>query len=223
MPTPSEQKALAFVAIVILLGGAVRVLRAGSPTGPTDLEQQAIARQAVAADSVSQARPARQGKRKRSARSAGKRETLPVVVGGVSSVPPSYARPDQPNARAPYGSNGSSLGFPPPDARVDTYAGGMRAQPTASGARSRRKLPPPSTSAEGSTSGATDLDVATESDVQRIPGIGPATARRIVANRDSLGPFRTLENLHRVKGIGPATLQKLAPFVTFSGSSIRRR
>ncbi len=223
MPTPSEQKALAFVAIVILLGGAVRVLRAGSPTGPTELEQQAIGRQAVAADSASQARTSRQGKRKRSARSAGKRDTLPVVVGGVSSVPPSYARPDRPNARAPYGSSGSSLGFPPPDARVDTYVGGVPGQPTVSGPRSRKKLLPPSTNADPNAAVRTDLDVATESDVQQIPGIGPATARRIVANRDSLGPFRTLENLHRVKGIGPATLQKLAPFVTFSGSSIRRR
>src|SRR5215213_1723090 len=30
MPTPSEQKALAFVAMVVLLGGAVRIVRAGS-------------------------------------------------------------------------------------------------------------------------------------------------------------------------------------------------
>jgi hypothetical protein len=50
MPTPSEQKALAFMAAVVLLGGAVRVVRAGSTPAPNPLEQQALARQATAAE-----------------------------------------------------------------------------------------------------------------------------------------------------------------------------
>lgn len=54
-PTPSEQKALAFVAMIVLLGGVVRVVRAGAPPVPTSAEQQAIARQASAADSAREA------------------------------------------------------------------------------------------------------------------------------------------------------------------------
>ena len=210
MPTPSEQKALAFVAIVILLGGAVRVLRAGSSTGPTDLEQQAIARQATAADSAtSSARAAKQGRRARTIKSTSKRDTFPVIVGGVSSVPPTYARPDRPSARAGYSSANSTPGFPPPDPRVDTDARGLKAM----GGMGGRNLVGP----------VVDMDVASESEIDRLPGIGPTFVKRIVANRDSLGPFGSLEGLRRVKGIGPAMLQKLGPLVTFSGSSRPRQ
>ncbi len=61
-----------------------------------------------------------------------------------------------------------------------------------------------------------DPDVATEEELDRLPRIGPALARRIVANRDSLGPFGSLEALQRVRGIGPALAEGLAPYVTFS-------
>src|SRR5258708_39188210 len=95
MPTPSEQKALTFVAIVILLGGAVRVLRAGSSTAPTEVEQQALARQAAAADSAwARSKGSKASKRVKATRSA--RDTLPHVVGGGASGPPTFARPDPP-------------------------------------------------------------------------------------------------------------------------------
>jgi competence protein ComEA len=42
-----------------------------------------------------------------------------------------------------------------------------------------------------------------------LPGIGPALAKRIVAAR----PFRSIGELDRVKGIGPKTVAKLRPFV----------
>jgi competence protein ComEA len=61
-----------------------------------------------------------------------------------------------------------------------------------------------------------DPDVATEADLVRLPRVGPALARRIVADRDSLGPFGSLEALQRVKGIGPALAAGLTPYVTFS-------
>ncbi len=62
-----------------------------------------------------------------------------------------------------------------------------------------------------------DLDHATATEIEALPRVGPATARRIVANRDSLGPFGSLAGLRRVKGMGPASLARLAPFITFGG------
>jgi competence ComEA-like helix-hairpin-helix protein len=62
-----------------------------------------------------------------------------------------------------------------------------------------------------------DVDRATAADLQRLPGIGPALAGRIVANRDSFGAFGSVAALDEVKGIGPAMLQKIGPLVTFSG------
>lgn len=62
-----------------------------------------------------------------------------------------------------------------------------------------------------------DADRAVAAELERLPGVGPALAGRIAANRDSLGPFGSLEGLDRVPGIGPAMLRKLAPWVRFSG------
>jgi competence protein ComEA len=63
-----------------------------------------------------------------------------------------------------------------------------------------------------------DLDTAPAESLERLPRIGPALARRIIADRDSLGPFGSLEGFQRVKGVGPAMVRTLAPYVTFSGT-----
>lgn len=62
-----------------------------------------------------------------------------------------------------------------------------------------------------------DIDRANAAELQALPGIGPALAARIVANRDSLGPFGSLAALRRVKGIGEAKARTLDSLVTFSG------
>jgi competence protein ComEA len=60
------------------------------------------------------------------------------------------------------------------------------------------------------------MDTSSAELIEKLNGIGPALAARIVADRDSSGPFGSLEGLGRVKGIGPALSAKLAPQVTFS-------
>ena len=215
MPTPSEQKALAFVAIVILLGGAVRVLRAGSSPDPTPLDQQALARQATAADSASTAARAKKANGTRSRRVAlNKRDTVPKDVAGVVSVPPSFARPDRPFAHSDYGTPSGRRGFPPPNPRYDTPAGGRPAPASEPPARSAGRNEDASFSAPGEP---LDLDVASARAIEGLPRIGPALANRIVANRDSFGPFLDIDGLRRVKGLGAATLERLSPLVTFSG------
>ncbi len=61
-----------------------------------------------------------------------------------------------------------------------------------------------------------DLDVATQEQIETLRYIGPAMAKRIVADRDSLGPFGSLEEFQRVKGIGPRLAARLDSSVTFS-------
>lgn len=61
-----------------------------------------------------------------------------------------------------------------------------------------------------------DLDVASESAIVALRGIGPSLARRIVADRDSFGPFGSIEGLKRVRGVGNGLVAKLDSTVTFS-------
>ena len=61
-----------------------------------------------------------------------------------------------------------------------------------------------------------DLDVAGEAEIEALRGVGPSLARRIVAERDSFGPFGSIEGLRRVRGVGPALVAKLDSTVTFS-------
>jgi competence ComEA-like helix-hairpin-helix protein len=63
-----------------------------------------------------------------------------------------------------------------------------------------------------------DLDRATAEQVESLPGIGPALAKRIVAYRDSAGAFGQVEALCEVRGIGPALSERLRPLVTFTGA-----
>lgn len=64
--------------------------------------------------------------------------------------------------------------------------------------------------------GPVDMDTSSAELIETLNGIGPALAKRIVADRDSSGPFGSLDGLRRVKGIGPALSARLAPQVTFS-------
>jgi competence protein ComEA len=64
-----------------------------------------------------------------------------------------------------------------------------------------------------------DLDLAPASAVESLPKIGPALAKRIVANRDSFGPFGSLEVLQRVRGVGTGLAKSIKDRVTFSGAA----
>ena len=58
------------------------------------------------------------------------------------------------------------------------------------------------------------LNTATAEELERLPGIGPSLAARIIAWRDSAGLFRNVEDIAKVRGIGPATLARLKPLLT---------
>ena len=62
--------------------------------------------------------------------------------------------------------------------------------------------------------GKVDLNTASESDLDALPGVGPSTAKRIVEDRQTNGPFKSPEDLMRVSGIGPKKFDALKDLVS---------
>ena len=61
-----------------------------------------------------------------------------------------------------------------------------------------------------------DVNTATVKDFEKLPGIGPRIAQRIVDYRTENGGFTSLEDLTKVSGVGPKTLGRLRPQLTLS-------
>lgn len=58
-----------------------------------------------------------------------------------------------------------------------------------------------------------DINAATQSELERLPGIGPSKAAAIVEYRGSHGGFKSVDELDNVPGIGPSTMANLRPLV----------
>ena len=58
-----------------------------------------------------------------------------------------------------------------------------------------------------------DLNRADAGELDRLPGIGPVLAARIVEHRRRHGPFRSVDELRAVRGVGPRLLERLRPGV----------
>jgi len=61
--------------------------------------------------------------------------------------------------------------------------------------------------------GKVDLNTATAAELDALPGVGPATAAKIISDRTANGPFRSVDDLMRVSGIGPAKFDALKDLV----------
>jgi competence protein ComEA len=70
--------------------------------------------------------------------------------------------------------------------------------------------------AKASASGPLNLNTATVSQLETLPGIGKSTAERILEYREKSGGFKKIEDLMNVRGIGEKSFLKLKPLVTVS-------
>ena len=66
-----------------------------------------------------------------------------------------------------------------------------------------------------------DADRATAPELTRLPRVGLALAKKIVADREARGPFGSPAGLDRVAGIGPGLLAALGPHLAFSAAPAR--
>lgn len=56
---------------------------------------------------------------------------------------------------------------------------------------------------------ALDLNRASASMLDRLPGVGPVLAQRIIDDREARGPFASVDALARVRGVGPSLVAKI--------------
>jgi len=69
--------------------------------------------------------------------------------------------------------------------------------------------------------GTINLNTATERELMLLPGVGPATAAKMVAYRDRHA-FRRVSHVMRIKGIGKKTFARLRPYLAVAGETTLR-
>ena len=59
-----------------------------------------------------------------------------------------------------------------------------------------------------------DINIATQDQLDGLPGIGAAKAQQIIAFRQQKGPFQKIDDLQNVPGIGPGIFAKIKDLIT---------
>lgn len=62
--------------------------------------------------------------------------------------------------------------------------------------------------------GRVNINTATVTELDALPGIGPTTAQTIVDYRLQHGPFQIIQDIQKVPGIGPATYDRIKDYIT---------
>ena len=71
-----------------------------------------------------------------------------------------------------------------------------------------------STASTADPAGLININKASQSELEGLPGIGEKKAAAIIEYRMSMGAFTDIEQLDNVPGIGPKTMEKIRPLVT---------
>ena len=76
----------------------------------------------------------------------------------------------------------------------------------------------PRSAAKPAVTGVINLNTASATDLEALPGIGAKTAARIVEYRQKNGPFKKIEELMNVRGVGEKNFLKLKAQITVTAT-----
>ena len=93
------------------------------------------------------------------------------------------------------------------------FAAGISAAQSSSQTKTSKSAAQTSTKSAASTA-KVDLNTATEKELNDLPGVGTATAKKIIAGR----PYSSVDGLSKA-GISASTIKKITPLVTVSGGA----
>jgi competence protein ComEA len=148
-------------------------------------------------------------------------DVLWVHVAGAVSVPGLYELPAGARVGDALAAAGGSLADAVTDAvnLARPLADGEQVfVPTAdeigsSGSAATATRPPGPGAFSESGGNAVDINRATASELEALPGVGPATAEKIVSEREANGPFASPDDLMRVPGIGEKKFEAMREMV----------
>lgn len=133
-----------------------------------------------------------------------------VEVTGAAAHPGLYSFPQPPSLSEVWRRAGGTSPAPPTQIKLTS---GTRLEINQAGGYRMGRMPGPQLVTIGL---AVDLNQATAPDLEGLPGIGPAMAKRIVDYRTAHGPFKKIDDLQQVSGIGPGKLEKIKPYLSIN-------
>lgn len=89
------------------------------------------------------------------------------------------------------------------------------------GGTAHAALPVPAAMLASALEGQINLNTATAEQLQLLPGVGPATAAKIIAYRERR-PFRAITHLMRIEGIGRKRFEAVRRYLTVEGETTLR-
>jgi competence protein ComEA len=75
-------------------------------------------------------------------------------------------------------------------------------------------IAPPALTEEPASTELININTASQSELESLPGIGPTTAQKIIQYRETNGPFVSTQDIINVSGIGPGTYERIKDLIT---------
>lgn len=227
--TPRAAFALVIVAVMVAMGSIAALWWPSS-----DAVQMPPP---AASDSAPQVAPTLQGGAGASSGETGSGGSTGAVGGGQNQNPPGplvvsvvglVAKPGvvevRPGARVVEAidkaggllpeANPASVNLAAPLADGQQIVVGVEPAPVAPGGVGGAGIAGAAPSGATQSGGAININTATATQLEELPGIGPATAAKIVDFREKNGPFPSVDALEEVPGIGPAKVEALKDAAT---------